>query len=134
MSARAEANKTLVLDAFDTLFVQRDFEAAARYWSADYIQHSAFIEPGRDGLFSLVRGITDLRFEHGLIVADDAFVMLHSRYSWSARPRAWVGVDIVRVADGQLAEHWDVLQDEATLDESLSKRPMFGMSFPKGDA
>ena len=50
-----ESNKALVLEAFDTLFNKRDYEAAARFWSPSYIQHSAHIEPGREGLFNLVR-------------------------------------------------------------------------------
>ncbi len=50
-----EANKRLVLDAFDTLFNMRDYEAAERFWSPNYIQHSAHIPPGREGLFNLIR-------------------------------------------------------------------------------
>ena len=50
-----EKNKALVLEAFDTLFDKRDYAAAEKYWSPDYIQHSAHIEPGRDGLFNLIR-------------------------------------------------------------------------------
>jgi len=46
----AESNKTSVLQAFDTLFNKRDYKAAERYWSSNYIQHSAHIPPGRDGL------------------------------------------------------------------------------------
>jgi len=45
-----EQNKALVLEAFDTLFNKRDYAAAERFWSPDYIQHSAHIEPGREGL------------------------------------------------------------------------------------
>ena len=52
-----EHNKALVLEAFDTLFNKRDYEAAARFWSPHYIQHSAHIEPGREGLFDLVRAL-----------------------------------------------------------------------------
>ena len=48
-------NKDLVLQAFDTLFNKRDYKAAERYWSPSYIQHSAHIPPGRDGLFDLVK-------------------------------------------------------------------------------
>jgi predicted SnoaL-like aldol condensation-catalyzing enzyme len=68
---RQEKNKTLVLDAFDTLFNKRVYAAAEKYWSPDYIQHSAHIEPGRDGLFNLIRSAPDtLRYEHQLIVAE----------------------------------------------------------------
>jgi hypothetical protein len=60
-----EKNKALVLDAFDTLFNKRDYTAAEKYWSPNYIQHSAHIEPGRDGLFNLIRSTPDtLRYEH----------------------------------------------------------------------
>jgi predicted SnoaL-like aldol condensation-catalyzing enzyme len=130
MPTLAETNKQLVLDAFDTLFNKRDYQAAMRFWSPDYIQHSAHIEPGRDGLFNLIRSVPDtLRYESGVIVAEGDFVMVHSRFSGNGRPRAWIGVDIVRVENGLLAEHWDVLQDEVTEDESQSKRPMFGERF-----
>jgi hypothetical protein len=61
-----EQNKALVLEAFDTLFNQRDYAAAARFWSDRYIQHSAHIEPGRDGLFNLVRAAPEtLRYGTG---------------------------------------------------------------------
>src|SRR5216684_4867466 len=54
-----EQNKALVLEAFETLFNKRDYDAAARLWSDRYIQHSAHIEPGREGLFNLVRSLPD---------------------------------------------------------------------------
>ena len=122
-----EANKALVLKAFDTLFNRRDYAAAAQYWSPDYIQHSAHIPPGREGLFELVRSLpASLRHEHGLIVAEGDYVMLHGRFSGNGQPRALITVDIVRMENGRLAEHWDVWQDEAGAGESKSGAPMFG--------
>ena len=126
-----EANKALVLKAFDTLFNKRDYAAAEKFWSPDYIQHSAHIEPGRDGLFNLIRSLPDtLRYESALAAADGDFVILHGRFSGSGRPAAWIAADIVRIADGVLAEHWDVLQDEVTQAESVSGLPMYGDAFP----
>ena len=126
-----EKNKALVLEAFDTLFNKRDYEAAERYWSPNYIQHSAHIEPGRDGLFNLIRSAPDtLRYEHQLIVAEGDYVIIHGRFSGNGRPVAWIAADILRIENGRLAEHWDVLQDEATKAESKSGLPMFGSSFP----
>ena len=126
-----EQNKALVLQAFDTLFNKRDYDAAERFWSPDYIQHSAHIAPGRDGLFTLVKGLPDtLRYEHGLILAEGDHVIVHGRFSGSGRPAAWIAADILRIVDGRLAEHWDVLQDEATAADSKSGLPMFGTSFP----
>jgi predicted SnoaL-like aldol condensation-catalyzing enzyme len=125
-----EKNKALVLEAFDTLFNKRGYEAAEKYWSPNYIQHSAHIEPGRDGLFNLIRSSPPtLRYEHQLIVAEGDYVILHGRFSGTGRPVAWVAADIVRIENGRLAEHWDVLQDEATKAESKSGLPMFGNRF-----
>jgi predicted SnoaL-like aldol condensation-catalyzing enzyme len=126
-----EANKALVLEAFDTLFNKRDYAAAERFWSPRYIQHSAHIAPGRAGLFDLIRASpAELRYDHGLILAEGDWVMVHGRFSGNGRPAAWIAVDIVRIENGVLAEHWDVLQDEATKAASISGLPMFGEAFP----
>jgi predicted SnoaL-like aldol condensation-catalyzing enzyme len=126
-----EQNKALVQEAFDTLFNKRDYEAATHLWSESYIQHSAHIEPGREGLFKLIRNAPEtLRYEHQLIVAEGDYVIVHGRFTGNGRPAAWVAADVVRIEDGRLAEHWDVLQDEATEAESKSGRPMFGDRFP----
>lgn len=126
-----DRNKAFVLEAFDTLFNQRDYAAAQRYWSPEYIQHSAHIAPGRDGLFNLIKASPpDMRYESGLIVANDDYVMLHGRFSNVGQPADWIVVDVVRLQDGLLAEHWDVIQDEATQEDSKSGLPMFGDTFP----
>ena len=126
-----EKNKSQVLEAFDALFNRRDYAAAERFWSAGYIQHSAHIAPGRDGLFNLIRTLpATLKYENQLIVAEGDYVIAHGRFSGHGRPAAWVAADIVRIEDGRLAEHWDVLQDEATEGQSLSGLPMFGDRFP----
>jgi predicted SnoaL-like aldol condensation-catalyzing enzyme len=128
--SRESKNKALVLEAFDTLFNQRDYVAAERFWSPNYIQHSAHIEPGREGLFNLIRSVpSTLRYEPGVIVAEGDFVIIHGRFSGMGRPRSWIAADVLRIADGVLAEHWDVLQDEATRAESKSGLPMFGDRF-----
>jgi predicted SnoaL-like aldol condensation-catalyzing enzyme len=124
-------NKALVLEAFDTLFNKRDYVAAERFWSDRYIQHSAHIAPGRDGLFNLIRTLPDtLKYENQLILAEGDYVIAHGRFSGHGRPAAWIAADVVRIEDGKLAEHWDVLQDEATKAQSVSGLPMFGDRFP----
>ena len=128
----AEQNKALVLEAFDTLFNKRDYRTAERFWSPHYIQHSAHIAPGREGLFDLVRSVPEtLRYENQLIIAEGDYVIAHGRFTGMGRPAAWIAADVVRFEDGLLKEHWDVLQDEATKAESLSGLPMFGGTFPK---
>jgi len=77
-----ERNKRIVLEAFDTLFNKRDYAAAEKYWSPDYIQHSAHIERGREGLFNLVKSLPPtLKYEPDTIVADGDFVIVHGRFS-----------------------------------------------------
>jgi len=128
---KQEKNKALVLEAFDTLFNKRDYVAAERYWSPDYIQHSAHIGPGREGLFNLIRSLPPtLRYEPGTIVADGDFVIVHGRFSGFGAPANWIAADILRIQDAILVEHWDVIQDEATEEQSKSKAPMFGGTFP----
>lgn len=129
--AIAEKNKALVLEAFEAAFNRREKDALDRFWSADYIQHSAHIPPGREGLRGLIEALPpELRYENQLTLAGGDFVMLHGRFSHIGLPVNWVVVDIVRVEDGRLAEHWDVIQDEATRESSKSGAPMFGTEFP----
>jgi predicted SnoaL-like aldol condensation-catalyzing enzyme len=129
----AENNKTIVLEAFETRFNKRDYAAAERFWSPNYIQHSAHIEPGRDGLFNLVKSTPPtLRYEPGVIGAEGDFVIIHGRFSGIGLPGNWIAADIIRMKDGILLEHWDVIQDEATKEQSKSGNPMFGDSFPDG--
>ncbi len=126
----AARNKAIVLEAFETLFNKRDYAAAERYWSPDYIQHSAHIPPGRQGLFDLVRSAPPtMRYENSRIMAEGDFLMLHGRFTNVGQPAAWIVADIVRLENGRLAEHWDVIQDEATRAQSKSGNPMFGSSF-----
>ena len=124
-------NKAIALEAFNTLFNRRDYAAAESFWSPDYIQHSAHIEPGRDGLFNLVKRLPPtLKYERGTIVADGEFVIVHGRFS-GFQAVSWIAADILRIKDGLLVEHWDVIQDEATKEESKSGLPMFGAEFPR---
>jgi predicted SnoaL-like aldol condensation-catalyzing enzyme len=124
-------NKALVLEAFDTLFNKRDYAKAEGYWSDRYIQHSAHIAPGREGLFDLVRAApATLKYENQLILAEGDYVIAYGRFSGNGREAAWIAADIVHFKDGKLAEHWDVLQDEATQAQSISGLPMFGDRFP----
>jgi predicted SnoaL-like aldol condensation-catalyzing enzyme len=125
-----EKNKALVLKAFDTLFNKRDYAAAEKFCSPPYIQHSAHIAPGREGLFDLIKSLPPtLKYEPGTIVAEGNFVIVHGRFSSFGLPVNWIAADIVRTEDGVLLEHWDVIQDEVTQEQSKSGQPMFGRTF-----
>jgi len=123
----ASKSKALVLEAFEALFTKRDYVAFERYWSPNYLQHSAHIGPGREGLLTLVKSLPPaLKYEPGMIVAEGDLVMIHGRFSGFGQPTVWIAADILRIVDGVLAEHWDVIQDEATRESSQSGLPRFG--------
>jgi predicted SnoaL-like aldol condensation-catalyzing enzyme len=129
--SKDQTNKAFVLDAFETLFNKKDLMAAEKFWSPNYMQHSAHIPPGRDGLFGLVKNApAEMKYENSLIMAEGDMLMLHGRFSSIGLPSNWIVVDIVRMENGLLAEHWDVIQDEATREKSASGLPMFGDVFP----
>jgi predicted SnoaL-like aldol condensation-catalyzing enzyme len=124
-------NKATVLHAFDLLFNQHDLRAAEKFWSPAYIQHSALIPPGREGLFKLAKSLPPTaRYENHLIFANGDFVMTHGRFTGSGSTANLVAADVMRLEDGVLVEHWDVLQDEVTREQSKSGNPMFGDRFP----
>jgi predicted SnoaL-like aldol condensation-catalyzing enzyme len=124
------ANKALVLVALDTLFNEKDYCVAKQYWSPRLILHCAHLAPGRHGLFEFVKaGPATLRYEPGVIVANEDYVIVHGRISGNGRPRNWIMATILRIEDGCVAEQWEVVQDEASQAESKSGQPMFGDSF-----
>src|SRR6266851_866853 len=125
-SGSEDHNVQIVLNAFDALFNKRGYAAAERYWSPRYIQHSAHIPPGRDGLFGPIKITPEtLRYQNHIAAATGDFVILYGRFSGFGLA-SWVVAEIVRMEDGVLAEHWDVIQDEATREHSRSGLWMFG--------
>ncbi len=118
-------NKALVLDAMTSLFQRHDVSAVERLYAPDYKQHNPNIPQGRDALKSLVAGLSgDVHYEPGLMVAEGNHVAIHGRIrGWAEKPQ--VVVDIFRIEEGKLAEHWDVLQDEVPVTSTLGGIAMF---------
>jgi predicted SnoaL-like aldol condensation-catalyzing enzyme len=110
---RPRRNKAIVLEAMTALFQRRDASAVERLYARDYIQHNPDIPQGRDALQAIVSGLPEhVYYEPGLMVASDDLVAIHGRIrGWADEPQ--IVVDIFRIEDGRLAEHWDVLQREA---------------------
>jgi predicted SnoaL-like aldol condensation-catalyzing enzyme len=83
-----------------------------------------------------VRGLVDRtvkrfgRLDVAVNNAEGDLVIAHGRFSGFGAPVNWIAADIVRVKDGVLVEHWDVIQDETTQEQSKSGKPMFGDTFP----
>jgi predicted SnoaL-like aldol condensation-catalyzing enzyme len=129
--ASPSQNKEIVIEAFETLFNRRDTEQAKRFWSPDYIQHSALVPAGRDGLFSTIKNAPEMRYEYQLAVAEGDYVMIQGRFSHIGQAANWIVVDICRLQAGVLVEHWDVIQDEVGQAASAGGYPMFGRAFPR---
>jgi predicted SnoaL-like aldol condensation-catalyzing enzyme len=127
----SEKNKRIVQEAFDTLFNKRDYESAKRFFSEEYIQHSAHIPPGRAGLFATLKSHVELSYEMDRAIAEGEIVMLRGRINHEPDQPSWIVVDTVRLEDGLLKEHWDVIEVEVSRDDSVSGLPMFGDTFPE---
>jgi len=105
-------NKAIVLAALTGAFAGHDLSVFDRYWAEEYIQHNTFIPPFREGLRSLVAQLPPgSNYEPGIIVAEGDYVVIHGRYS-GYTPVPQIIIDIFRLKDGLLVEHWDVIQDE----------------------
>lgn len=118
-------NKELVSTVITAVFVNRDVSALDKYFDIDYIQHNPQIPNGIEALRQLIKGLkTDFRYVPGIITEAGEFVMIHGHYTgWAEKPM--IAVDIFRIRNGKLAEHWDVMQEEITSDESINGNKMF---------
>jgi predicted SnoaL-like aldol condensation-catalyzing enzyme len=125
MSSKMERNRALVLEAMTALFQRKDPLAVKRLYAPEYIQHNPGIPQGREALAKLVAQLPSTVFyEPGMTIAEGEYVAIHGRIrGWSPNPQ--VVVDIFRVQDGRLAEHWDVMQDEVPTKGSKSGISMF---------
>lgn len=122
---RPASNKKLVIEAMTSLFQRRDVSAVERFYAPDYVQHNPAIAQGREALRALVAQLSEeVYYEPGMIIAEGDFVAIHGRIrGWAEVPQ--VVVDLFRVENGKLAEHWDVLQNEVPPDSTLGGLPMF---------
>jgi predicted SnoaL-like aldol condensation-catalyzing enzyme len=122
---RPERNKALVLEAMTSLFQRHDATAVDRLYASNYIQHNPDIPQGREALRALVAGLSkDVRYEPGLMVAEGEYVAIHGRIrGWAGQPQ--IVIDLFRIEDGKLAEHWDVLQNEAPAAAAFGGISMF---------
>jgi predicted SnoaL-like aldol condensation-catalyzing enzyme len=125
MQDAVESNKALVLEAMTSVFIKRDSSVVERHFAKNYIQHNPGIPTGRDAIPALVAGLSaDFKYEPGMLIAEGDLVMIHGRYTgWGPKPV--VAVDIFRVVDGKLVEHWDVMQEEVPAEQTKSGNSMF---------
>lgn len=118
-------NKELVLTAITAVFVKRDITAFDKYFSENYIQHNPQLPNGTEVLKQFVPTLgEDFNYEPGIITENENIVMIHGRYeNWGGKNM--IAVDIFRVENGKIAEHWDVMQEEITADKTANGNAMF---------
>ena len=120
-----ESSKQVALNVLTGAFVNRDPSVVAKYFAPDYIQHNPAIPNGSAAIPALIASLSpEFSYELGMAVAEGDLVMVHGRYvGWAAKPM--VAVDIFRVVDGKVTEHWDVMQEEVEASATASGNPMF---------
>src|ERR1700752_5249969 len=119
-----ESNKEVVLKALQGAFIEHDATVVDRYFSPDYVQHNPLIANGPSAIATLIPTLKDLSYEIGMVVAEGDLVMVHGRYvGWGPKPL--VAVDIFKVKNGKVVEHWDVMQEEVPASATASGNPMF---------
>ncbi|WP_416883610.1 nuclear transport factor 2 family protein [Marivita sp.] len=126
--AKANDAKELVIRALTEAMIERDVTAIDRYWAEDYIQHNPMAPSGREPIRGLIanapKGAT---YEMGMVIAEGDLVAVHGRIT-GIGPKPLIAIDIYRVEDGMIAEHWDVIQEEVL--ETASGNPMFEPAQP----
>ncbi len=123
--ANTTRNRALAIEAITGVFIKRDTTIPGKLFASDYRQHNPAIPNGSDSIPDVIRALPeDFKYEMGMVVAEGEYVMIHGRYTgWAPKPV--VAVDIFRIVDGKLVEHWDVMQEEVPTEKTVSRNPMF---------
>jgi predicted SnoaL-like aldol condensation-catalyzing enzyme len=123
--ANTAANKALAIEAITGVFIKKDTTIPGKLFVTDYKQHNPTIPNGNVSIPDVVRALPDdFKYEMGMVIAEGEYVMIHGRYTgWAPKPL--VAVDIFRVVDGKLVEHWDVMQEEVPVEKTVNGNPMF---------
>jgi predicted SnoaL-like aldol condensation-catalyzing enzyme len=122
-------NKEMVLKAMQAFFVDRDHTAIERYWHESYVQHNPLMINGHQGLRDLLQFIEPgFQWAPGIFIEVNDLVLAHSQvHGWGPAPL--IVVDIFRLENGKIAEHWDVVQDEVPASKTASGNAMTSFTY-----
>ena len=119
------SNRDTVVDYLNVVFNRRDLTKAETYWAGDMIQHN----PGMPNGLDVLRGFISSpgagpSYEAGVAMEDGNLVMVHGRYTnWFGK--TMIAVDIFRLENGKVVEHWDVMQEEVPANKAANGNCMF---------
>lgn len=127
-AADAPGNKALVMKAYQELFGDHDLTALDRYWTKEYIQHNPYMTDGTGAVRQYLEKIGILKgpkfkVEFIRVAAEGDLVFTQTRQPKQGNSPEMVFVDIFRVENGKIAEHWDVMQPVPA--DAINKRPMY---------
>ena len=119
-------NKQIVTTAYQRIFGDFDVSAVDEYMSKNFIQHNPTTPDGPEGVKQLVQmlvsqGVPKQAVEFKHVIADGDIVIVHSRYEMAGKE--WRFIDIYRVENGKLAEHWDAMMQMP--DTRAHNNPLF---------
>lgn len=119
------SNKDIVVEYLNIVFNQRSLVKAETYWAGDMIQHNPSMPNGLNVLRDFISSPNPSpTYESGVAMENGDLVMVHGRYSnWFGK--TMIAVDIFRLDNGKIVEHWDVMQEEVTADKSANGNAMF---------
>ena len=122
--ADLESNKRAVVEYYELAFNEHQPEQAVeKYVGSEYIQHNPQAPDGTEAFIGFVKAFPEVHVDIRRVIAEGDIVATHSLIKFSPEDRGMVAVDLFRLDDGKIVEHWDVLQPFP--EESANPHPMF---------